>query len=405
SDYIYLCTNISARERFKRYRSLQSFRTSYVDVYEDLPLEYSRIYDYESSENLGKYSKRKYIENCKIINGEYTLTDAYCLFIIKNDGKLYNLIQYLQKKKLPFILSSLLPFERKVTVVNMEIERTFSYLGNVESKEVFEIVCGFRHFVSCPIFSEQIVKSTQAKGKYEKNLKYGKKDVASVYAFTTVTNAPVFIIKKKRIHQEEGRCNEDRLHIQTPENVCDTKNCNNSLEGGEGGINSSNNYISNNVISNNFVSNNDNNNDISNYNIRNYNIRNYNITKYDRGSSNNNGNSSCTNKLRSENINVELFDPFTTNDTNNIMSVLVAHGKVINCDCKRIIMKRISICGKIFKINKKGAVIRNMFYNPKDINYFKPVELHTKFGLTGKILESLGTHGKMKCMFNDVLKQ
>lgn len=58
-----------------------------------------------------------------------------------------------------------------------------------------------------------------------------------------------------------------------------------------------------------------------------------------------------------------------------------------------------------------------MFFNPKDVKYFKPVELFTKFGLRvrlflflfsiiyqGHIKDSLGTHGLMKCQFNDFMK-
>jgi pre-rRNA-processing protein TSR1 len=37
-----------------------------------------------------------------------------------------------------------------------------------------------------------------------------------------------------------------------------------------------------------------------------------------------------------------------------------------------------------------------MFFNKEDIKYFRPVELYTKFGLRGKIKDSLGTHGLMK---------
>lgn len=37
--------------------------------------------------------------------------------------------------------------------------------------------------------------------------------------------------------------------------------------------------------------------------------------------------------------------------------------------------------------------------------YFKPVELRTKMGLTGHIREPLGTHGHMKCIFNKPIKQ
>ena len=45
-----------------------------------------------------------------------------------------------------------------------------------------------------------------------------------------------------------------------------------------------------------------------------------------------------------------------------------------------------------------------MFYNPEDIKYFKPVELKTRLGLRGNILEPVGTHGIMKAVFNNYLK-
>jgi len=45
-----------------------------------------------------------------------------------------------------------------------------------------------------------------------------------------------------------------------------------------------------------------------------------------------------------------------------------------------------------------------MFYNKEDILWFKPLELHTKYGLRGHIREPLGTHGHMKCIFNKQIK-
>lgn len=45
-----------------------------------------------------------------------------------------------------------------------------------------------------------------------------------------------------------------------------------------------------------------------------------------------------------------------------------------------------------------------MFIDPKDVRYFKPIELFTRSGLRGHITESLGTHGNMKCVFNDFIK-
>lgn len=82
----------------------------------------------------------------------------------------------------------------------------------------------------------------------------------------------------------------------------------------------------------------------------------------------------------------------------------VAIGKVFTSDCNKIILKKIVLTGYPLKIHKKRAVVRYMFFNPEDVNYFKPIPLSTKFGLRGNITESLGTHGYMKCTFNDNLK-
>lgn len=82
----------------------------------------------------------------------------------------------------------------------------------------------------------------------------------------------------------------------------------------------------------------------------------------------------------------------------------IAIGKTIQSDCNKILIKRIVLTGYPLKIHKKKAVIRYMFFNPEDVNYFKPIPIFTKNGLRGNITESLGTHGYMKCTFNDGIK-
>lgn len=84
---------------------------------------------------------------------------------------------------------------------------------------------------------------------------------------------------------------------------------------------------------------------------------------------------------------------------------LVASGTFLSPDTKRIIAKRIVLTGHPFKVHRKVATIRFMFFNPHDIAYFKPIELHTKLGRTGHIQESLGTHGYFKAHFDKPLSQ
>ena len=46
-----------------------------------------------------------------------------------------------------------------------------------------------------------------------------------------------------------------------------------------------------------------------------------------------------------------------------------------------------------------------MFFNPDDVKWFQPAQLTTKHGLVGNIVESVGEHGTMKCLFNKGVQQ
>lgn len=83
---------------------------------------------------------------------------------------------------------------------------------------------------------------------------------------------------------------------------------------------------------------------------------------------------------------------------------LVALGSNLGVNPDRIVLKRIILTGHPFKVQKTRAVVRYMFYNAQDVNWFKPVELWTHSGLHGVIREPVGTHGYMKCRFDRPLK-
>ncbi len=84
---------------------------------------------------------------------------------------------------------------------------------------------------------------------------------------------------------------------------------------------------------------------------------------------------------------------------------LLMAGTLLKVDPLLPIIKRITLTGYPYKINRRRATVRFMFFNPDDVRWFKPVELSTKLGLRGNIEEPIGTHGLMKCLFNNTIRQ
>lgn len=84
---------------------------------------------------------------------------------------------------------------------------------------------------------------------------------------------------------------------------------------------------------------------------------------------------------------------------------LIGSGSLLSCDPTRILAKRVILTGHPYKLHKKTATIRYLFFNSDDVAYFKPIQLKTKKGRTGYIHESLGTHGYFKAGFDGPIDQ
>lgn len=84
---------------------------------------------------------------------------------------------------------------------------------------------------------------------------------------------------------------------------------------------------------------------------------------------------------------------------------LVASGSVLDNNPDRMIIKRVVLSGHPLKIQKRTVVVRYMFFNSEDIEWFKPVELYTPQGRRGHIKQPLGTHGHMKVVFDQPVQK
>ena len=65
--------------------------------------------------------------------------------------------------------------------------------------------------------------------------------------------------------------------------------------------------------------------------------------------------------------------------------IMIATGSLLSANPDRITVKRAVLSGAPFKVHKKSAVVRFMFFNREDIDWFKPVELRSKYGRQGHI--------------------
>ena len=293
--------DVPARQRYARYRGLESMYTSYWDPYEDLPEDYARLFQFDD------FSKtRKRVESHALLDG-VAPGIRVCIWIrhVPRDAAARALYAETNPKKrevLPFVLFGLLRHEHKKSVVNFTITRNTEYDAPVRSKDPLVVCLGFRRYHARPVYSQhlrRVGRDGNQVYKFERFLPHGTgAAVGSIYAPVTFggANVPVVLLRMRSEGQEFGYDDDGVSAEQTPH--------------------------------------------------------------------------------------------------------LVGAGSVLDIAPTRIIAKRIILSGHPYKVHKKTATIRFMFFNADDVRYFAPITLRTKYGRTGHISESLGTHGYYKGMFS-----
>ncbi|KAM0680091.1 ribosome biogenesis protein tsr1 [Glugoides intestinalis] len=70
----------------------------------------------------------------------------------------------------------------------------------------------------------------------------------------------------------------------------------------------------------------------------------------------------------------------------------------------RIFFESVELCGKPIKICKSYVVVKGMFHNKEQVEYFSNIKVEAKNGVSGFIKKPLGTKGLFKAYFAQVVK-
>lgn len=88
------------------------------------------------------------------------------------------------------------------------------------------------------------------------------------------------------------------------------------------------------------------------------------------------------------------------NDINTVNTVKLLNGK----SASRVLFDCVELSGKPIKVYKSYVVVRGMFFNSEQVEYFRNVKLESKNGISGHIIRPLGTKGLFKAYFSQHVK-
>ncbi|KAH8740020.1 Tsr1p GTpase [Cryptosporidium ryanae] len=138
------------RTRFSKYRGMESLRTSNWDPYEGLPNEYSQISEIENFRKTGELSRKLYLDYCT----KESFAGKYCeITLVPITSETNRLLTIENISNNFIILSSILPLEQKIGVMNFRVKRTNENKDIIKNKTPLILQTGFRRFFICPTFS------------------------------------------------------------------------------------------------------------------------------------------------------------------------------------------------------------------------------------------------------------
>ncbi|RHY83057.1 hypothetical protein DYB37_000869 [Aphanomyces astaci] len=199
-DEVDVPADSTGKDRFARYRGMKSFRTSPWDAKESLPMDYARLFQFNSfnatqkrvlDEGKAAEDLWKQTRATVLLDGEYVASGTFVTLVLINVPAAAVATRAAINRVC--VLSSLLRHENRLSVLNFSLQRHGPAADvPVKSKDQMSFHCGFRRFDGCPIFSDQNLKAD--KHKFQRFFPTNGWSVASVYGPATFQPASVLVV-------------------------------------------------------------------------------------------------------------------------------------------------------------------------------------------------------------------
>ena len=200
--------DIPARVRFQRFRGLRSFRTSPWDPYENLPIDYARIFQFEDYERTKRRVRREAEEEgVSVSSGTFSFSNRFQRLTGVQPGvavtvRIKNVprsVLHDRPTSRPLMLFALLQHEHKYSVLNFAVQRNTEYNGSVRSKDPMILCVGPRRYRTNPIYSDNQRgggKGTNNVHKFERYLRHGGTSAATVYGPIIFGKQPCMLLQE-----------------------------------------------------------------------------------------------------------------------------------------------------------------------------------------------------------------
>ncbi|KAI8049241.1 hypothetical protein BDF22DRAFT_700154 [Syncephalis plumigaleata] len=189
--------HMAARTRFQRYRGLKNFRRSYWDPFENLPLDYGRIYRFADYRRT-RHRVTSDIHRDGVQPGtRITLILANVPVEVAQEANEAVHSQTSSTRR-PWMVFGLMQHENKMSVIHFSVTRDSQYTEPIRSKDPLVLHCGFRRFRVQPLYSQNTPggKGTNHVHKYERFLRMDQTSVATVFAPIQFGQMPITLYKE-----------------------------------------------------------------------------------------------------------------------------------------------------------------------------------------------------------------